>query len=74
MSRTKYDWKGVPKEVQWMATNEWGYAHHYSTEPRKMRSLGIGFWNGREVDLPMLFPYQNPYKGDWEDSLEERPK
>ena len=66
---SKYDWSNVPKEVQWIAmdgdTETWGYL----SEPEK------GFFSHYvNNEVYMHFIGYEVFKGDWRDSLEERPK
>lgn len=69
---SKYDWIGVPKEVKWIATNEGGFAHGHKWKPIA-GYLHRGFWYMGGSTEFVLFPRENPFKGDWRDSLEERP-
>lgn len=68
----KYDWSNVPKEVKWIASNETGYAHGFKLEPTK-RCIHVGYWDCGGKSKLLLWPYENPFKGNWQDSLEERP-
>lgn len=69
---SKYDWSGVPSWVNWLATEKvhdkyitWGYF-------LKPKMLG-GIWSDIESGgNPKLIGY-DLFKGDWKDSLEERP-
>ena len=66
--KTKYDWSVVPKEVNWIATDEDGGVFGYTY---KKTPINDGFmWYGRvpiKLDL-------NPYQGNWQDSLRKRPQ
>ncbi|MBQ0114074.1 MAG: hypothetical protein KBT03_13170 [Bacteroidales bacterium] len=70
--KTKYDWSDVPKEVNWIATCENGFAFGHRGKPRAGH-LRTGFWYGGGDTSFVLFPRENPFKGNWRDSLEERP-
>ena len=72
--KTKYDWSGVPKDTRYIATEAVGYAHGWNGEPPKYIDDEIG-WIGEKSKITafMLHPYLNPIKGNWQDSLEERP-
>ncbi|WP_433846935.1 hypothetical protein [Acinetobacter proteolyticus] len=71
---TKYDWSDVPEDTNFIATDSNGYAHGWSGKPRVFR--GDGNWNSKvhTISLFMLSPKSNTYRGDWKDSLEQRPK
>ena len=72
--KNKYDWSDVPKEVKWIATDEdmnsWGFVT--SSEP---------FIGGEDGDQWVSRSYSHSckhigfrvFKGNWKDSLEERP-
>ena len=70
---SKYDWSNVPSEVKWIATDESGFAHGYKSEPIT-GYLHRGFWYYASSANFVLFPSENPFKGHWRDSLEERPQ
>lgn len=70
-----YNWAEMPEEVKYMATDEDGWAWQYLSEPERHDIAGE--WVG---DLPSIWskkafirPDQNPFKGDWRESLEARP-
>ncbi|MFL1540801.1 hypothetical protein ACJOYG_13950 [Acinetobacter baumannii] len=68
---SKYDWSNVPAEVNWMATDQDGWAYGFVGQP-KMR-VGLGIWS--PIEFVISIPKEsNPFKGDWEKSLEQRPK
>lgn len=69
---SKYDWSNVPFNVVSIATDSDGYAHGWGGIPIPVG----GEWLGRGCKLLgfMLSPDENTFKGDWADSLEERPK
>ena len=72
--KTKYDWSGVDKDTQYIATEADGYAHGWSGEPPEYIDDESG-WTGvkSKITMFMLKPSDNPVKGNWQDSLEERP-
>lgn len=66
---TKYDWSKVPDGINWIAIDEvcgehiaWGYKR----KPIKINDI----WSGSE---PYLIGV-GIFIGNWQDSLEERPK
>lgn len=70
---TKYDWSEQPETVQWIATDEDGFAMPYQEMPY-IHELFPKEWFGEvSLDGVCFFPQENPYKGDWRDSLEQRP-
>ena len=71
---SKYDWTNVPNEVEWIATNEQGYAFGTPSKPIS-GWLHTGFWYGGGEQEFILWPHQNKFnETNWRDSLEERPK
>ena len=62
---SKYDWSNVPKEVNWIATDSDGYAYGYIDKPYN----GGQYWYA----LKPIYIKQK-CEGNWQDSLEERPK
>ena len=69
---SKYDWTNVPNEVNWIATDSSGSVFGYDVEP-EYKEWGK-FMHCTDF---LYFPHKNwiePFKGDWCDSLEERPK
>lgn len=71
---TKYDWSGVEKNTRYIATDADGYAHGWNGEPPKYIN-DVEEWIGEKSYVTgfMLHPNKNPIKGNWQDSLEERP-
>lgn len=70
--KTKYDWSDVPLKVNWIATDSNGNVFGYDIKPKMME-----YGNFMHVSDFLYFPKSNwisPYKGNWMDSLEERPK
>ena len=67
---SKYDWSNAPKEVQWIATDSDGVVCGYSEEPHCF-SLG---WNTHFTGNFVAHSFAKPYKGDWRNSLEQRPQ
>ncbi|EMA4466160.1 hypothetical protein ACITSI_000372 [Acinetobacter baumannii] len=71
--KTKYDWSKIPDDVNWVATNENGFAWGYEGKPVS-GWLHSGFWYlGGDKGL-VYWPDENPYKGEWQESLEKRPE
>lgn len=67
---SKYDWSNVPKEVKWIATDSDGYAWHWHTKPE----IDDNEWiTGKSYVGDFISVDDNPFKGNWQDSLEERP-
>lgn len=69
--KTKYNWLGVPKEVKFIATDKnAGCAFGYYNKPEMCDIMEI--WKADNVSnyLSLSIP---KYKGNWQDSLEERP-
>lgn len=71
---SKYDWSKVPDHVNWIATNERGYA--FGTPSKPIRGyLYTGFWYGGWEQEFILWPSENKFnESNWRYSLEERPK
>lgn len=73
--KTKYDWSNVPKNVKWIATDKDGWAWGWVKRPipkdddEWSTETGIG---GIHYEF-YIKPENNPFKGNWQDSLEERP-
>ena len=70
--KTKFDWDKVPEEVISIATEQSGVAHGWLGIPEIMD----GEWNSNRCGVAgfWILEKSNPYKGDWKDSLEVRPK
>jgi hypothetical protein len=69
----KYDWKKVPKGFDWVATTSKGYAFAHRGKPIS-GWLGHGFWYGGGDSEFIYWPKENPFNGDWRESLEQRPE
>ena len=69
---SKYDWSKVyrPKD-RWIATDADGNAFAWEGKPEIVGDE----WNSTKEKIGDYFlkASENPYKGDWQDSLEERP-
>lgn len=65
----KYDWSNVPKEVKWIATDSDGALCGYSNKPRRFSKT----WNTYYCGSFVAHSFLPPFKGNWQDSLEERP-
>lgn len=70
MSKTRYDWSNVPKKVKWISTDADGYAWYWYDKPE---IIGNEWLTGKSYIGDFISIDDNPYKGKWEDSLEERP-
>lgn len=71
---SKYDWSKVPDHVNWIASNEGGYAFGTPSKPIS-GYLHTGFWYGGGEQEFILWTNQNKFnKSNWRESLEERPK
>ena len=70
--KTKYDWSNVPDEVTWIATDSNGIVFGYDVAP-----VAMDF--GKLMAYDSLFLYyphtgwMQPFKGNWRESLEQRP-
>lgn len=70
----KYNWSLIPEHVKYMATDEDGMACGWLAEPQIMGNA----WR-HQSHLSAFFNinsrnnYLNHYRGDWKDSLEQRP-
>ena len=71
--KTKYDWSKIPREYDWAHTGTWGYCFASEWKPLRGCLGGTGFWYCGGKHGLIHFPRENPYKGDWRDSLEQRP-
>lgn len=71
---SKYDWSNVPDSVQWIATDEDGWAWGWTGMPK------IGRYNAWTTDGDSCLtgyhvkPNNCENCRDWENSLEERPE
>ena len=70
---SKYDWTNVPEIDNWIATDACGNAFGWRTKP--YIEDGELEWNTCEsyIGNHFISAKNNPFKGDWRDSLEERP-
>jgi hypothetical protein len=73
--KTKYDWSNVPDEVKWIATDSnMRTAGGYTRKPKMLTD----FWCLADSTLTQGTSYIvvpcEPYQGNWQDSLEERPQ
>lgn len=70
---SKYDWSGVPKEVNWIATDSDSVANGFYAEPKK-GDHDMWFDDNNDGDwIELGVNYVGMFKGDWRDSLEKRP-
>lgn len=69
--QSKYDWSVIPAHVNWMATDEDGVACGWLVEP----NVSGNAWRHYAHHSAHFFiqKRQNPYRGDWKQSLEKRP-
>ncbi|EOR08642.1 hypothetical protein F896_01168 [Acinetobacter genomosp. 15BJ] len=73
--KSKYNWSIIPEHVQFMATDEDGMACGWLVKPQIMgdawrhQSHLSAFFN-----IDRRSNYLNHYRGDWKDSLEQRPE
>lgn len=69
---TKYDWSSVPAEVNWIATDGYsGIPWGYENKPRRIDECFVEM--NRDEWPVSVHQIVTPYKGDWKDSLEQRP-
>ena len=71
---TKYDWSNVPKDVKWIATDEDRNSWEFPADTKEP------FIGGEDEDQWVCeseFTLEHHgfrvYRGNWQDSLEERP-
>ncbi|HHP0322566.1 MULTISPECIES: hypothetical protein [Acinetobacter calcoaceticus/baumannii complex] len=70
-TQNKYDWALIPEHVNFMATDEDGMACGWLVEPH---IVGNAWRNQSHLSAFFtLTKRQNPFRGDWKDSLEKRP-
>ncbi|KNY37029.1 hypothetical protein RP89_19645 [Acinetobacter baumannii] len=70
-TQNKYDWALIPEHVNFMATDEDGMAYGWLVEPH---IVGNAWRNQSHLSAFFtLTRRQNPFRGDWKDSLEKRP-
>lgn len=71
---SKYDWSGVPSEVNFIATDDDGVANGFVDKPSPM---SCGLWSIGDDYKRTVFigaAFVDHFQGDWKDSLEERPR
>lgn len=69
---TKYDWSNVPKEVKWIATDVDGITSGWKEKPKYKQIYGT--WDRSDWSKANLgFIKVLAFRGNWQDSLEERP-
>lgn len=71
--KTKYDWSKVPHWVNWIHTDEGGFA--FGSKGKPLRGyLHSGFWYGGGKEVFLFWPRENRFnETNWRESLEERP-
>lgn len=65
-NETKYDWSDVPSDVLFIATTHNKKVIGFCGTPRLCNSC----W---DTNYEYYYLNNQPFKGDWKDSLEERP-
>ena len=72
---TKYNWKNVPKAVNWIAKDYDGHIWGYESEPKLNRYSELWTVANSDVDcLQLGFTGDLFNNDDWIDSLEQRPE
>jgi hypothetical protein len=74
MMKNKYDWSKVPSDVEFITTDSDGRIKGFDGEPMMgIAKNGSGNFhsNYEYYDLTKLL---TPYQGNWQDSIELRPK
>jgi len=68
---SKYDWSNVPSNIMWISTDANGYAWYWTKRPEIDGDewIAVKSYVGDFISVD-----NNPYIGNWKDSLEERPK
>ena len=71
--KTKYDWSGVPKEVNWISTDWEGFKLYHTSEPQLNDNI-MAFDSGNTDTIGYSHCFEDSeFNGKWQDSLEERP-
>lgn len=68
-----YDWSDAPTAATHCVTDKQGIAWWWYGKPKKMQ----WGWNRCNNSSPMRIAYglrENPFHGDWRESLEQRPE
>ena len=68
---TIYNWAEIPAEVKWVATDCVGIAFGYEEKPTL--DSDEEDWGGDPIKCIHGF-WDNPFRGDWRESLEQRPE
>lgn len=77
MKSKLYNWEEVSLQIKYIATDRNGRAYGYLDKPRPFKSYGK--WTNAKF-LPeeegglILDKKDNPFQGEWLNSLESRPK
>lgn len=74
VGKHKYNWSLIPEHVQFMATDADGVACGWLVEPKIMGDA----WRNQShlsafFNINSRNNYLNHFRGDWKDSLEQRP-
>lgn len=68
---TIYDWSKIPDEVKSIATDSDGQAYGFGCVARLGAIEGLWYPLCFIIEIP---PHENPFQGDWRESLEQRPQ
>ena len=71
----KYDWSNVDKNIKWISTDWEGWKLEHSEKPIKNEETMMFESEEPEGYVGYVFcnpPSENEFKGNWQDSLEER--
>lgn len=71
MKSTKYDWSNVPVQVNWIATDHGDIELHFTEKPYIAHDI---FWCVSHEAFLVAMHSPSQFKGNWKDSLEQRPK
>ncbi len=69
----KYDWMYIPLEIKWVSTDSDGWKYYHTEKPYIDEDCFVSEENNYDGYVECLEPRNNEYKGDWKESLEERP-
>ena len=68
--KTKYDWKCVDPDVKFIETDSIGNVTGWIEKPMEIDHC---FFRLDWKTTSRVIKFLSPFKGDWQDSLEERP-
>lgn len=66
---TKYDWSNVPSRIKFIATDKNGIKSYFELKPE----IFLEGWIDETEDGYFSINQDSEFKGNWQDSLEERP-